>query len=215
MQTASIETLLGSGRKLGIQSLFVLAFLGFAFGHFSTSNTESRRAKVTTEGTVLEVSQAKPSRSGKRRLRVKFEYYTPDGSRYVRRRRVRTERNVSIGQRITIRYGKRRPKYGRVLSLSPPPPKVVKSRPPGRRNFPILQILLGMATIPALGFGIYLFLKGRVASQRTSRNEHHSDEQPEKQYERSKAAREYRTHPSTASIPPKHKSKVVQRAGWF
>lgn len=218
MQLSSIYPF--SARKVVIQTIFALFLLGSVLPPllFSGLGTTSQRAKVRTEAIVLDVSEARPSRSGKRRLWVKFAYQTPDGTRHVRRRRVRTKRNVSPGQRITVRYHKRRPNYGRVVSLSPPPQKVAPTQSPSRIHTSLLPWLVGLLALPAMGFGVYLLLTGGRGAQRSARKERAPRGQTSEQRDPAEASLHHRTRKHAKSkvpYPPKHRSQVVQRAGWF
>ena len=213
-------------RKFGVHSFIVLVVLGFAFfpSLFSVFKSGSERITIRTEAMVLDVAPAPPARDGTRRLLVEFEYAADNGRRYVRRRRVRTKRDVSIGQRITVSYRKHRPRYGRVVSLSPPPPaKVVSPQsPPNGAWLGGLQWLIGAIALPMIGYGLYLFLTGGSATQnsptRPAAGTSRARQERRQPSERSQPIRHERPRKRVdpkLAFPPKHKSKVVRRASWF
>lgn len=210
MQLSSTDP--SSIRKLSVQSFFVAILLGFMLlpDLSSILKTDPQRAEIQTEAVVLDVSQAPPSRSGQHRLWIKFEYDTSDGTRYVRRRRVRTTRNISIGQHITVSYRKRRPQYGRVVSLSPLPSKVRSPKLQTGSRTSLTRWLIATIPLALMGFGVYLFLTGGRKSSRKKAQigRASSVEQPDH------SQSQKRVNPKT-TFPSKHKSKVIQRAGWL
>lgn len=225
-------------RRLGFKTTFLLGVFIYAFASSLLSGTKANtsNAKVRTEAIVVDVNEARPSRNGKRRLWVKFAYDLPDGTQHVRRRRVRTTREVWVGQRITVSYRKRRPKFARVVSLQPPPqPKAAPTMPferqapnsgpsswpsPVPSQAPILgPWLIGLITLPLMGLGAYLFLangKGKNSSTKTILRgaprpaPASPDNSKASRYSRSRT----RTTAKSAAMPMR-KSQVAQRVSWY
>lgn len=218
LQKMSIGTygvILAHSRRALIKYPFILAILGFMMlsSLFSGPSKDTPRSKIHTEAVVIDVAEARSSRTGKPRLWVTFEYDTPDGNRLTRRQRMRTNKDVSIGQRITVSYRKRRPKRARVASLRAPPPKVSPDRSPTWNTDKLLPWLIGLVTLPLFAFGIYLMFGACNSKRRDAGNQQRQSEQNP----RTRTASRYggKRSASTVSITPKRKSKVVQRVSWF
>lgn len=224
--------------RLGFKTIFLLGVFIYALGSSllpgPKSNTSA--AQVRTEAIVVDVKESRPSRSGKRRLWIRFAYDLPDGTQHVRHRRVRTAREVWIGQRITVSYRKRRPKFARVVSLQPPPqPKAAPTMPSDRPDpntgpsswpsplpsqAPSLgPWLVGLITLPLIGLGAYLLLANGKAEEGSTKTKLRNSPRPAPAGpDNSKDPRYYRSRTRTvakSAAPPKRKSQVAQRVSWY
>lgn len=190
---------------------------------------------MLADAVVLNVADARPNARGERRVQVTFEYLA-EGQRHVRTRRVRTNRVVNIGDRISVRYRKERPERATVVSLrSPEPVPVATQRNSDNPSDGFVESwLIWLVALPFMAWGGYMFFRGgagatdgkpsaaRPSSARQTAAKPQAatlpaarERRPERKGDEADEERRERKRRMAATAMPKRKSKVVQRASWF